>query len=83
MKKFPRFLKTLPQIYGLSFYEIAGLVIALYVAMIFKFPPLMTLFLSVGVILLLKVLKKNFDFIGVLLPKTKKVDLSTFKGGGK
>ena len=83
MKKFPRFLKTLPQIYGLSFYEIAGLVIALYIAMIFKFSSFMTLAISLGAIVILKVLKKNFDFIGFFLPATKRIDLSTLKGGKK
>jgi len=83
MKKFPRFLKTLPQVYGLSFYEITGLVVALYLAMIFKLSPLMTLFISLSAIVALKVLKKNFDFTGFLMPKSKKIDLNTFKGGRK
>ena len=83
MKKFPRFLKTMPQVYGLSFYEIAGLVIALYVAMIFKFSSLMTLVVSLGAIGTLKVLRRNFDFIGFFAPTSKKIDLGSFKGGKK
>lgn len=80
MKKFPRFLKTMPQVYGLSFFEISGLIVSLYIAMIFKFAPLMTLLISVGAIAILKVLKKNFDFTGFLTPSIKKIDLTSFKG---
>lgn len=83
MKKFPRFLKTLPQVYGLSFMEIAGLIVSLYVAMIFKFTPLMTLLASLGVIIILKILKKNFDITGFLTPSIKKIALNSFKGDQK
>ncbi len=79
MKRFPKFLKTLPEFYGLSFYEIGALIVGLYIAMILKLSPLYTLMTSAICICLLKLIKRNFDLKAYFLPKRKNLDLSEFK----
>jgi hypothetical protein len=76
MKRYPKFLKTLPEFYGLSFYEIGALVVGLYIAMLFELSPLYTLIVSLLSIATLKVVKKNFDFKTFFLPTKKELDLS-------
>jgi len=79
MKRYPKFLKTLPEFYGLSFYEIGALVVGLYIAMLFKMSPLFTLLVSLLCIGTLKVIKKNCDFKAFFLSKTKELDFSELK----
>lgn len=83
MKKFPKFLKALPEFYGLSFYEIGALVLALYLAMIFRLSSMPTLICCLTCIGAMKFLKKNFDFVGFFLPYCKKIDLGSFHRGQK
>lgn len=83
MKRFPRFLKTMPSIYGLSLFEIIGLVVGLYLAMIFRLSSLVTILVSLGLIGIVKVLKRNFDLVGFLLPQVKQIHLDKFKGERK
>ena len=82
MKRFPRFLKTMPSIYGLSLFEIIGLVVGLYLAMIFRLSSLVTILVSLGLISIIKFLKRNFDLVGFLLPQVKQIHLDKFKGVG-
>lgn len=79
MKRYPKFLKTLPEFYGLSFYEIGALIVGLYIAMILKHSPLYTLLTSAICIGVLKVIKRNFDLKAYFLPTRKDLDLSEFK----
>lgn len=79
MQQFPKFLKTTPEFYGLSFYEIGALMVGLYIAMIFNLSPLFTFISSATCIGLLKLIITYFDFKAFLLPKSKELDLKEFK----
>lgn len=71
MKKFPQFLKSNPTFHGLQFSDLAGLMVILYLAMIMNLNPLITVFLSVLLIAVMKVLKRYLDFTGFFSPRTK------------
>lgn len=83
MKRFPQFLKTNPSFHGLQFTDIAGLMFILYLAMILGLNPLITIVLSVMMIGVMKIMKKNFDFIGLLVPRKKEIHLSDICRGKK
>ena len=83
MEKFPKFLKNMPVIYGLSFYEIGGLVLALYIAMILNLSSLLSLLTCLIFIAIIKFIKKNFDLTGLFLSKIKSIDLTVLKGEKK
>lgn len=80
MTRFPKFLKTAPEVYGLSTYEIGALIFALYFAMIFNFSSVKSLCICVAFIGFVKLVKKYIDIKGFLAPRIKKIDLSKFKG---
>ena len=83
MKRFPQFLKTNPSFHGLQFSDIAGLMVILYMAMILGLNPLITIGLSILVIGVMKILKKNFDFTGLLVPRKKEIHLADIYRGEK
>lgn len=83
MKRFPQFLKTNPSFHGLQFSDIAGLMVILYMAMIFGLNPLITIGLSITVVGVMKILKKNFDFTGLLVPRKKEIHLTDIYRGEK
>jgi len=83
MKRFPQFLKTNPSFHGLQFSDIAGLMVILYMAMILGLNPLITIALSIMLIGVMKIMKKNFDFIGLLVPRKKEIHLSDICRGKK
>ena len=81
MERFPKFLRTNPMIYGLSFYEIGALVLALYIAMILNLSSFHSLIICLGFIIVIKFIKKNFDLKGYLSKKSNQIDLTQFTGG--
>lgn len=83
MKKFPQFLKTNPSFHGLQFSDIAGLMVILYMAMILGLNPLITIALSVVMIGVMKIMRKNFDFTGLLVPRKNEIHLSDICRGKK
>lgn len=83
MKRFPQFLKTNPSFHGLQFSDIAGLMVILYMAMILSLNPLITIALSIVAIGVMKVLKKNFDFTGILVSRKKEIHLADIYRGEK
>jgi len=83
MKRYPKFLKTLPEFYGLSFYEIAALVVGLYIGMLLKLSSVYTLIVILACIGTLKAFRKTFDLKGFLLPSKKEIDLTQIRRGDK
>lgn len=83
MKRFPQFLKTNPSFHGLQFSDIAALMVILYMAMILEMNPLFTIGLSIVVVGAMKILKRNFDFTGLLVPRKKEIYLTDIYRGEK
>lgn len=83
MKRFPQFLKMNPTFHGLQFSDIAALMVILYVAMILNLNPIVTIGLSIVVIGVMKILKKNFDFTGLLVSRKKEIYLTDIYRGEK
>ncbi len=76
MKKYPKFLKSLPEFYGLGFPDLSVLMAMLYFSMLFNLSPFASISLSGLAILACKFVRKNFDLIGWMLPKDKDIFLS-------
>jgi hypothetical protein len=83
VKRFPKFLKSIPSFYGLSFYEIGALVAGLYIAMILELNPVFALTLCLFSIGAMKFLRQNFDFKGFIAPKYKEINLDELDGDKK
>ncbi|MBI2519931.1 MAG: hypothetical protein HYV97_05930 [Bdellovibrio sp.] len=76
MRKYPKFLKSLPEFYGLGFPDLCVLMAMLYFSMLFNFRPFASISLSALAILTFKFVRKNFDLIGWMLPMKKDIFLS-------
>lgn len=83
MRRFPQFLKTNPVFNGLTFTDMGALVAILYLSMIFRLPTLMTIGLAGTSVLLSKLLTKNFDLVGFLLPRKRVINLRDIYRGEK
>lgn len=83
MRQFPQFLKTNPMFNGLTFTDMGALIGSLYLSMIFRFPALLTIGLAGTSIITTKLLNKNFDFVGFLLPRKKTINLKDIYRGEK
>lgn len=83
MKRFPQFLKTNPSFHGLQFSDIAALMVILFMAMILGLNPLITIGLSIVVIGVMKILKRNFDFTGLFVPRKNEIHLTDIYRGEK
>jgi len=83
MRRFPQFLKTNPSFHGLQFSDIAVLMVMLYMAMILGLNPLMTIALSLLMVGVMKILKRNFDFTGLLVSRKKEIHLKDIYRGEK
>ena len=75
MKRYPKFLKVLPEFYGLNFIDIGLVMAGLYGGLILKFSPLVTIAL-VGVFIgASKTIRKYVDVVGFLLPRKPRVQI--------
>ena len=83
MKKFPKFLQTMPTIYGLGPYELFSLVISLYIAMLLNLSSLKSIVACLSLIGVTKIIRKRVDFIGLSAPSIKFLDLTKLKGAKK
>lgn len=81
MRKFPKFLKAQPRFYGLDFADLGIIMAVLYLALILNLRPLMSLSLCALFIATSKVIKKNFDLKGWLLPRKKEIFLTDIERG--
>lgn len=76
MRNYPKFLKTLPEFYGLGFPDLGVLMVMLYFSMLFNLRPVVSIILSGLAILAAKFIRKNMDFVGWILPRNKEIFLS-------
>ena len=75
MKKYPKFLKSLPEFYGLGFPDLGILMAMLYFSMLFNLRPVISIVFSGLAILAFKFIRKNMDLVGWILPREKEVFL--------
>jgi hypothetical protein len=75
MRQFPQFLKTNPVFSGLTFTDIGALLAVLYLSMIFRIHSLVTVILCGVVVMISKILTKNFDLVGFIVPRKKSLNL--------
>ena len=83
MKKYPRFLNSMPVFLGISFPEVGIILISLWLSLILKTPSYYALIFSSIGIFLSKFIKRNFDLVGFLVPRRKELFLNEFKKGKK
>lgn len=81
MKRYPKYLKVLPQFYGFDFFDIGALVFSLHLATVLDLQLILAIFLVVLCLLFTKFIRKNLDFKSFFLKKTKELDLSYLKKG--
>lgn len=81
IKRYPKFMKTLPEFYGLGFVDLGVLLVGLYLAMMLNLTPLVSVFLCSAGVGLSKMFCKYFDLVGWLLPKKKEVFIADIKRG--
>ena len=80
IRRNPKFLKALPEFYGLGFFDLGVLMIGLWMSMIFNLRPLVSIFLCGLSIIASKVIRKYFDILGWFLPRKNEVFISEIRG---
>lgn len=83
MRRFPKFLKAMPEFYGMNFYDLGVLMAMLYLAMLFNLNALISVALCGFSIITMKVVRANFDLKGWLLPRKSEVYLKDLDRGDK
>ena len=81
MRRNPKFLKALPEFYGLGFVDLGVLMVGLWMSMIFNLNPLISILLCGLGVFVSKLVRKYFDLVGWLLPRKKEVFLSDINRG--
>ena len=79
MKKYPKFLKSLPEFYGLGFPDLGILMAMLYFSMLFNLRPVISIVFSGFSILGFKFIRRNMDLVGWMLPRKKDIFLRDSK----
>ena len=83
MRRNPKFLKALPEFYGLGFVDLGVLMVGLWMSMILNLNPLISIILCGLGVIASKFIRKSFDLVGWLLPRKKEVFLSDiYRGQG-
>jgi hypothetical protein len=77
MKKYPKFLKALPEFYGLNFMDLGMVMVGLYGGLFLNLPPLVTICLLGALIGASKIINKYFDLVGFLSPKKLRVEIKS------
>lgn len=80
MRKFPKFLRALPEVYGMGIHELAVLLIVLHVSMITNLNAVFSLVIAGVGMAAMKVARRNFDFVGLILLRKKEVFIRDVKG---
>lgn len=83
MRKFPTFLKVLPEFYGLSFPDIGTIMAVLYLALLLNLNPLVSAVLCGVSVVIVKFIRKNFDLVGWMLPRRQTLLMKDVKRGEK
>lgn len=81
MDKYPRFLKAMPEFYGLSFIDLGFLMFGLYLGMIFSLDSIVTIITCLALIGSSVLIRKYIDLTALILPRKKEIKLSDYKGG--
>lgn len=81
MRRNPKFLKALPEFYGLGFVDLGVLMAGLWISMILNLNPLIAIILCGLGVIASKFMRKYFDLVGWLLPRKKEVFLSDINRG--
>lgn len=75
MKRYPKFLKALPEFYGLNFIDLGLVLVGLYVGLILNLPPLITIILLSAFVGASKIIRKYVDVVGFLSPRKMRVEI--------
>ena len=79
MRQYPRFLNSMPVFLGISFPEVGIILISLWLCLILSCPSYYALIFSLIGILISKIIRKNFDLIGFVVPRKKELFLRDYK----
>ena len=75
MRKYPKFLKTMPSFFGLGPVDLLFLGLGLFISLIFDLSPLTALLVSAVLMISCKVIRTYCDVVGFLLPHTKRIEI--------
>lgn len=79
MKRYPKFLRTMPEAFGLGVPEIGALLVTLYLGMVFRLSSTLVIFIAVVFIGLTKYARKRFDLKALILPRKKEITLQSHR----
>ena len=80
MKHYPKFLRTLPEAFGLGAPEIGALLVTLYLGMVFRLSSTFVIAMAVVLIGLTKFTRRRFDLKALILPRKREI---TFQSNGR
>lgn len=80
MKRYPKFLRTMPEAFGLGVPEIGALLVTLYLGMVFRLSSTLVIVMAVVLIGLTKLARKRFDLKAFILPRKRVI---TFQSHGR
>lgn len=83
MREFPKFLKRLPELYGMGLPELVGLVLALNCALFFRLEGIWSASLCLSVISITKLFRGKIDFKALLLPRKKSLSIKDIYQGAR
>ena len=83
MRKFPKFLKSMPEFFGLGFPDLVILMMILFFSMAFNFSPMKAILLSIVGISIFKILRLKVDLVGWCLPRKKVLNVENTSRGEK
>lgn len=75
MRKYPKFLKTMPSFFGLGPMDLLFLGLGLFVSLIFDLSPMWALLVSGVLMISSKIIRTYCDVVGFLLPYTKRIEI--------
>jgi len=80
MKRYPKFLKTMPEAFGLGAPEIGALLVTLYLGMVFRLSSTLVIAMAVVFIGLTKFARRRFDLKALILSRKREI---TFQPNGR
>jgi len=73
MKRYPKFLRTMPEAFGLGAPEIGALLFTLYLGMVFRLSSTLVIVMAVVFIGLTKFALRRFDLKSLILPRKREI----------
>ena len=71
----------MPEFYGLSFVDLGAIMIVLHLSLIFSLRPLVSVLFCGVSVLAVKIVRKNFDLIGWMVPRRQYLYVKDVKRG--